>query len=177
MQFAWNLDNITAKEHAFKFIRSFEANLCVFSPLVGQLYSTYEIHPTNNQFERLVVLPDTLSHHDNYAQLIAEASVATPFFILPSDTTDKAKKMLAKRNKQGRIERFDFNDAMASLMSKNPDFIPVLSSRNIKQLKDRMPIIPIHHLDMTKLGHLSEFARNNLKNRIRGKLSSLAPLQ
>jgi len=166
----WYLDEISEKEHAFGFIRQFEHSLCVFSPLVGQLYGSYEILPANQNFDRVVVLPQSHYHHDIYSNLLNDALLQTPFFLMPSSSDRNAHLSLAKREADGRLRRGEFNRTMSQILTKHKDFVPVLNIKQIKQVGDRLPIVPVHHLRVEQMQHISRFSQTAIKQRVKSKL-------
>ena len=55
---AWDLEEISNRQRAIDFIMQFETTLCVYSPSVEQIYSTYNIYFPREYDRKMVILPD-----------------------------------------------------------------------------------------------------------------------
>ena len=118
----------------------------------------------------MVILPNQFEQHDIYTNLLQQATSPTPYFLLPSSANADSFLCLAKRNKAGELKKGEFNQAMKHVLKTHEQFVPILNFTHIKQIGERLPIVPIHHLHIDKMQHLSKFAQNAIRHRVQSKL-------
>ena len=79
---AWELDEFINRERAMDFVMQFESTLCVYSPSVEQLYSTYNMYFPEDEARKLVILPDPGAFHDTFNKIFKSAVQRTGLYVV-----------------------------------------------------------------------------------------------
>lgn len=171
----WNLNGIVYKERAVNFLKRFEQALCVFSGSVRQLYANYEITPMNEDYSRLVVLPDPYAFHDIFQSVNDEAVVKTGLYIMPGECVGREGLLLAQRGNDGKMVVTPLAKGLtyvARKMPKHEPFLPVLKNTDLRQFKNNVPILHMHRLRISELDSLSHFQISDISSTIQDKVDS-----
>ncbi|MEQ8690884.1 MAG: hypothetical protein RIC89_08615, partial [Pseudomonadales bacterium] len=92
---AWDLDEFTQATRAMEFVQQFEQTLCVYSPSVEQIYSTYNMFFPEDWDRKLVILPDATAFHDTFFHVQTDSISATGLYIVPGELMGKSGLYLA----------------------------------------------------------------------------------
>ena len=174
----WDLQSINDKSQAISFVKQFEKSFCVFSGLVGQLYSNYTINIPESTNHNLVILPDPYAFHDTFFNLNSDAVFRTGMHILSGDVINRKGLYFISQNKEKKsgLKLVPFQRGMEKILeqtSANDPFLPVLLKGDLRQLKPRMPCLHLHRLQLSKLKDISSFDRLELKRVITNRLIQL----
>ncbi len=174
----WDLDQIINRERAIEFVMQFETTLCVYSPSVEQLYSTYNMYFPEEQNRRLVILPDPAAFHDTFNGIVDEAVQDTGLYIIPGELIQKEGLYLANvdENRSLGNRQIPFEPGMKALIKNRPDddpFLPVLVKGDLREFEESWPVVHLHRVKLKELTERSELERNSIKNVIDEKLDSL----
>lgn len=175
---AWDLDEIINRESAAEFVMQFEATLCVYSPSVKQLYSTYGIYFPEDEDRKLVILPDPTAFHDTFNYIPPEAVEETGLYIIPGELISKKGLYLANvdGNRKLRSRQIPFEPGMRALEKNRPDedpFLPVLAKGDLREFGEKWPVVHMHRVKLLALTEHSELDKNSIKGTISEKLDSL----
>ena len=138
---AWDID-FTEGQRAMDFVLQFEQTLCVYSPSVQQIYSTYNMFFPDDWGRKLVILPDAAAYHDTFFHVDREAVTATGLNIIPGELIDKPGLFLANVNADRSLghRQVPFEAGLRAIMSKRPKndpFLPVLAKGDLRELHHR----------------------------------------
>jgi len=86
---AWDLEEFNHRQRAMDFVMQFESTMCVYSPSVEQLYTTYNMFFPSELERKLVILPDPTVYHDTFFHIDSAAVVATGLYIIPGELIDR----------------------------------------------------------------------------------------
>ena len=89
---AWDIGEGIDRDLAVDFIMQFETTLCVYSPSVEQLYSSYNIFFPREHHRRMVILPDPAAFHDTFSFVPAAAITMTGLYIIPGELIGADRK-------------------------------------------------------------------------------------
>lgn len=175
---AWDLEDSIDMETARNFVMQFEETLCVYSPSVQQLYSTYNIFFPEEYDRRMVILPDPGAFHDTFNGIDPEAIAKTGLYIIPGELIGKVGLHLANVDKQRNLgqRRIPFESGMRKLMSNRPaedPFLPVLAKGDLRGFERTWPVLHMHRIKLTVLEMHSALDLTNIRNVIGEKLESL----
>jgi hypothetical protein len=175
---AWDLDEFSHRERAMAFIGQFETTMCVYSPSVEQLYSSYSMYFPQEAQRRLVILPDPLAYHDTFFHIQSQAVVATGLYIVPGELLGQPGLFLAnvKENRTLGDRQVPFEPGMRAIMANRPaddPFLPVLAKGDLREFEQSWPVLHLHRVKPRVLAQISDLDRNSLASVINEKLESL----
>jgi hypothetical protein len=175
---AWELDGFTQAERAMDFVRQFEDTLCVFSPSVQQIYSTYNMFFPEDWDRRLVILPDTGAYHDTFYHVDKESVTATGLNIIPGELLGTTGLYLANVDSTRSLgqRQIPFDVGMRAIARNRPaddPFLPVLAKGDLRELEQSWPVLHLHRVNPRVIENMSDLDRTNLTNVILEKLESL----
>lgn len=176
---AWDLDAFSHRERAMEFVRQFETTMCVYSPSVEQLYSSYSMYFPQELERKLVILPDPLAYHDTFFHIQTEAVVATGLYIVPGELIGQTGLFLANVREEDRTlgdRQVPFEAGMRAIMANRPaddPFLPVLAKGDLREFEQSWPVLHLHRIKPRVLARISDLDRNSLANVINEKLESL----
>ncbi len=178
---AWDLD-FSDRQRAQDFVMQFESTLCVYSPSVQQVYTSYNMYLPKDWDRKLVILPDPTAFHDTFNYIAHEAVVATGLYIIPGELIDKQGLYLANvdENRSLGSKQVPFEPGIKTIMSRRPDddpFLPVLAKGDLREFEQTWPVLHLHRVKPAALKELSEFDRASLRSVITEKLESLFLMQ
>ncbi len=174
---AWDLDFAQA-QRAMDFVRQFETTLCVYSPSVQQIYSTYNMYFPDDWDRKLVILPDAGAYHDTFFHIGRDAVTATGLNIIPGELIDKRGLFLANvdENRDLGPRQVPFEAGLRAIMANRPDddpFLPVLAKGDLRELQQSWPVLHLHRVNPAIIENMSNLDRSSLTNVICEKLESL----
>ncbi len=176
---AWDLDDFAQAQRAMDFVLQFETTLCVYSPSVEQIYSTYNMFFPDDWDRKLVILPDAGAFHDTFYHVNRSAVTATGLNIIPGELVGKTGLYLANVDEATRglgPRQVPFEAGMRAIMkarsAKDP-FLPVLAKGDLRELEQSWPVLHLHRVNPAVVENMSELDRSNLTNVVMEKLESL----
>ncbi|MEM6707269.1 MAG: hypothetical protein AAF648_00635 [Pseudomonadota bacterium] len=160
------------------FLLQFEETLCVYSPSVKQIYSSYNIYFPKDWGSKAVILPDPNAFHDTYSFVSREAVVATGLYIIPGDMISKQGLYLANVNENRTLGSTQIPfvqgiKAIADQRSPEDPFLPILAKGDLREFEQSWPVIHLHRVRLNALPDLSEMDRRSISEAIREKLDLL----
>ena len=175
---AWDISAGIDRDVARDFIMQFETTLCVYSPSVEQLYSTYNIYFPEEYDRKMVILPDPAAFHDTFNGVVPEAVSVTGLYIIPGELIDKPGLYLANVNKDRTLgnRRIPFETGLRTIMknrSQNDPFLPVLAKGDLRSFEQSWPVLHLHRIKLESLSERSALDRTNIQNVVLEKLESL----
>jgi len=175
---AWDLDDFNDQQRAKDFVMQFETTLCVFSPSVGQLYSTYNMFFPKEWERKLVILPDPGAYHDTFYHIPNAAVTQTGLYIIPGELIDKTGLFLANVDEDRSLgnRQIPFEAGISVIMDKRPPddpFLPVLAKGDLREFEQSWPVLHLHRLNLPSLVEHSQLDRNSISNVVGEKLESL----
>lgn len=175
---AWDLDDFNQADRAMDFVRQFETTLCVYSPSVEQIYSTYNMYFPEDWDRKLVILPDAGAFHDTYYHINRSSVTATGLNIIPGELIGKNGLYLANvdENRSLGKRQIPFEAALRAIMKSRPEndpFLPVLAKGDLRELEQSWPVLHLHRVNPAKIADMSNLDRTTLTNAITEKLESL----
>lgn len=175
---AWDLSEIINRDRAIEFVMHFETTLCVYSPSVEQLYSTYHIYFPESSDRRMVILPDPGAFHDTFHGLDPRAVDETGLYIIPGELVGKAGLYLANVTRDRRLgkRQVPFEAGCKAIIgnrSKDDPFLPVLVKGDLREFGESWPVLHLHRVKLPVLAEISELDRVSISNVIMEKLTAL----
>jgi hypothetical protein len=175
---AWDIGEGIDRDLAVDFIMQFETTLCVYSPSVEQLYSTYNIFFPREYHRRMVILPDPAAFHDTFNFVRSTAVTMTGLYIIPGELIGAEGLYLANVKKDRTLgnRRIPFEVGMRTILkNRAPDdpFLPVLVKGDLRGFEESWPVLHLHRVKLGELSERSELDRTNIKNVVTEKLESL----
>lgn len=175
---AWDLDEFTQATRAMEFVQQFEQTLCVYSPSVEQIYSTYNMFFPEDWDRKLVILPDATAFHDTFFHVQTDSISATGLYIVPGELMGKSGLYLANVDADRNLgkRQIPFEAGMKTIMAKRPandPFLPVLAKGDLRELEQSWPVLHLHRVKPALIENMSQLDRTNLSNVIAEKLDSL----
>lgn len=175
---AWDIGAGIDRDVAADFVMQFETTLCVYSPSVEQLYSTYNIYFPREYDRKMVILPDPTAFHDTFNGIVPEAVSLTGLYIIPGELIDKPGLYLANVNKDRSLgtRRIPFEAGLRTIVKNRPEndpFLPVLAKGDLRAFEQSWPVLHLHRVKLGELGDRSELDRTNITNVIMEKLETL----
>ena len=175
---AWDISAGIDRDVARDFIMQFETTLCVYSPSVEQLYSTYNIYFPEEYDRKMVILPDPAAFHDTFNGVVPEAVAVTGLYIIPGELIDKPGLYLANVNKDRTLgnRRIPFETGLRTIMKNRPasdPFLPVLAKGDLRSFEQSWPVLHLHRVKLESLSERSALDRTNIQNVVLEKLESL----
>ncbi len=175
---AWDIAEIRNRQRAIEFIMQFETTLCVYSPTVEQLYSTYNIYFPEEYDRKMVILPDPGAFHDTIHGVTAEAVQTTGLYIVPGGLIKREGLYLANVSGKGELgnRQIPFEAGIRAIMKNRPDddpFIPVLAKGDLREFEDEWPVLHLHRVKLSELPEMSTLDHSNIQNGAMEKLETL----
>ena len=175
---AWDLDDFSQAQRARDFVMLFETTLCVFSPSVEQIYSSYNMFFPEDWARKLVILPDAGAFHDTFYHVDTAAVTATGLYIIPGELIGKPGLYLTNvvRGRTLGQRQIPFEAGLRTIMAHRPKedpFLPVLAKGDLRELQESWPVMHLHRVQPNAIDRMSDLDRSNLANVIREKLESL----
>jgi hypothetical protein len=175
---AWDIGAGIDRDVAADFVMQFETTLCVYSPSVEQLYSSYNIYFPREYDRKMVILPDPTAFHDTFNGVVPEAVALTGLYIIPGELIDKPGLYLANVNKDRSLgsRRIPFEAGLRTIVKSRPKddpFLPVLAKGDLRAFEQSWPVLHLHRVKLGALGDRSELDRTNIHNAIMEKLETL----
>ena len=175
----WDLDHFQRRQVAADFIKRFENRLCVYSGSVQQLYTNYHIFFPEEESRRMVILPDPYAFHDTFQNIPEEAVVKTGMNIIPGEVAGKSGLYLTVPQKTAdgvKSKVIALQTALRVINERrapNNPFLPVLVKGDLREFKQRMPMLHLHCIRLDGLGLRSQLERDSLRRVIIGKLPTI----
>lgn len=175
----WDLDSMTRRELAERFIRLFENRLCVYSESVAQLYTNYNLHFPSELGRKMVVLPSPYAFHDTLNGIERVAVRKTGLCVMPGRIAGKPGLLLTTLIKEGgpAPRRMPFKPALAQIINSQrkigDEFLPILMKGDLREFDQQMPYLHLHRLQVNRLERLSSFERADMQHTITRKLMQL----
>lgn len=176
---AWDLDDFSQAQRAMDFVLQFETTLCVYSPSVEQIYSTYNMFFPDDWDRKLVILPDAGAFHDTFYHVNRSSVTATGLNIIPGELIGKTGLYLANVDEKTRglgPRQVPFEAGMRAIMKARPaedPFLPVLAKGDLRELEQSWPVLHLHRVNPSVVENMSNLDRSNLTNVVLEKLESL----
>ena len=176
---AWDLDDFGQAQRAMDFVLQFETTLCVYSPCVHQIYTTYNMFFPEDWDRRLVILPDTGAYHDTFYHIERTAVAATGLYIVPGELLGSSGLYLANVDEDNRSlgkRQVPFESAMRIINARRPKedpFLPILAKGDLRELEQSWPVLHLHRVIPARIEKMSALDRSNLTGAISEKLESL----
>ena len=175
---AWDLDAFTQRERAIDFVSQFQATLCVYSPTVDMLYSTYEVIFPEDEDAKLVILPDHSAFYDTFTHILNHAVKPTGLYVVPGELIGKSGLHVANVTGDRSLgkRQIPLEVGLRTIISKqstDDPFLPVLTKGDLREFNQSWPVMHLHRVRPGELDHLSQLDRTNLANVIIEKLESL----
>jgi hypothetical protein len=175
---AWELDDFAQAQRAMDFVRQFETTLCVYSPSVEQIYSTYNMFFPDEWDRKLVILPDTGAYHDTFFHVERDSVRATGLYIIPGQLIGKTGLYLANVDEDRSLgtRQVPFAAGMQAIKAAQTiedPFLPVLAKGDLRELHQSWPVLHLHRVRPIGISQMSELDRLNLANVVEEKLESL----
>ncbi len=173
---AWDLEEFRQTDRAQDFVLQFETTLCVYSPSVEQLYTTYNMYfPTSG---KLVILPDPAVFHDTFNFIGPDAVTATGLYIIPGELIAKSGLHLANVNEDRTLgkRQSPFEAGLRSIINKRPDddpFLPILAKGDLREFEESWPVLHLHRVRPEALPRLSDLDKSSIASVIAEKLETL----
>ena len=175
---AWDLDDFAQAQRAMDFVLQFEPTLCVYSPSVQQIYSTYNMFFPDDWDRKLVILPDAGAYHDTFYHIDREAVTATGLNIIPGELIGRKGLYLANVDEDRSLgsRQVPFEAGLRAIIRKRPEndpFLPVLAKGDLRELEQSWPVLHLHRVRPEVVENMSNLDRTSLTNVITEKLESL----
>lgn len=175
---AWDLDEFSQRSRAMEFVSQFQNTLCVYSPTVDMLYSTYEILFPEEVDAKLVILPDKNAYYDTLTRVISDAVKPTGLYIVPGELVNRSGLYLANVTADRTLgaRQIPFEAGVRAIMSGRPKddpFLPVLTKGDLREFEQSWPVIHLHRISLPGMQHLSALDRSCIANVITEKMESL----
>jgi hypothetical protein len=179
---AWDVEETIDMEMAKDFVMQFETTLCVYSPSVKQLYSTYNIFFPKEHHRKMVILPDPSAFHDTFNGIPTDAIARTGLYIISGEFIGKAGLHLANVDKDRNLRqrRIPFEKGMRKLMESRPEndpFLPILAKGDLRGFERAWPVLHLHRVKLGPLQFHSHLDLTNITNVITEKLELLFQAQ
>jgi hypothetical protein len=175
---AWDFDEFAQAQRAMDFVLQFETTLCVYSPSVEQIYSTYNMFFPDDWDRKLVILPDAGAYHDTFYHIDRSAVSATGLHVVPGELIGKTGLYLANvdENRSLGARQIPFEAGLRAIIKRRPaddPFLPVLAKGDLRELEQSWPVMHLHRVRPNLIENMSALDRTNLTNVIAEKLESL----
>jgi len=172
------MEQFAHRERAMEFVQQFQTTMCVYSPSVEQLYTSYSMYFPQESARRLVILPDPQAYHDTFFHIQPEAVVATGLYIVPGELLDQSGLFLAnvKQNRTLGDRQIPFVEGMRTIIDHRPPddrFLPVLAKGDLREFEQSWPVLHLHRIKPRVLERISDLDRNFLTGVVMEKLDSL----
>jgi len=173
-----DIKEIVYEVYPIEFLRKFESTICVFSPIVEQIYAKYEVHVPDNDERNVVILPDFYAHTERFFGIPEHAVVPTGIKVVPGEMVNKDGIHLIGSSKvNGKQMVIDLSRGLRSLMNKkmtDGQFLPILMRGDLREYRKKYtPYLHLHRLKLSALNHLSIFEQRSIAKMIQRKLMPL----
>lgn len=178
----WDMDRLSDRTRAQRFVLQFEPCMCVYSGTVSQLYTNYGMHFPEDYQRNLVILPNPYAFHDTFNHVNDGAITPTGFHIIPGDVIKrKGLYMLIKpKDPTMPAKPIAMNRALSVLQqmrTAGDPFLPVLVKGDLKPFQGKFPCLHLHRLRLPLLSsRVSDFEKQEIKRVILDKMKGLAIL-
>lgn len=175
----WNLGVEEMRKRATRFVMDFENRLCVYSPSVEQIYTTYNMHVPRQQDHNLIILPDPFAFHDTFSHVNHEAVTQTALFIVPGDVIKRPGYFIMVPTKDKKKKLLPLSHAIKIFVENRPaddPFLPILVKGDLKPFSNQLPCLHLHRLEPSKVKGLSGFAVHDMQKAIISRLEQLVTL-
>jgi hypothetical protein len=165
----WDVSRLRDPERALRFAQRFRQSLCVFSPVVEQLYTNYVLHYSRSPEPRLVVQPNLAIEEDTFNHITADALVPTGVFI--SAAADDSAQ-LHFRVGEG-VEQVLALGAGLNFVDRKlwpSPLLPVLVNGDLRETPKGHPILHLHRLELGKITGRSAMEMKSLRLTIQDRL-------
>jgi hypothetical protein len=174
----WDLDAFSQRQRAIDFVLGFENKLCVFSGLVQQLYTNYNIFFPREEARKLVILPNPYAPHDTFNGIPEEAVSATGMTIVPGLFKGKPTLFLRIPFKSGAVTHrtIPLQMGLRVVQQQCPPqkpFLPVLMKGDLRELEESTPCLHLHRIHIDRLVSHSVLERKNIEKVILQRLGDL----
>lgn len=175
----WSLDRFEKRENARSFVKQFEGLLCVYSPTVEQIYSSYSMDFPQRENAKMVVLPNPFAFHDTFNSVDQSAVVDTGLYIIPGAMVKQTGLYLmpANQSKAAKVSPLPLRQAIAKMLASqdsNDPFLPILMKGDLREFKAEYPCLHLHRIKIKQLSRLSIFQQKDIQKSIVDKLKLLA---
>ena len=175
---AWDLDDFSQAERAMEFVLQFEPTLCVYSPSVEQIYSSYNMFFPDDWDRKLVILPEEGAFHDTFYHVDRDSITATGLNIIPGEIIGETGLYLANvaEDRSLGARQVPFEAGLKAIIANRPKddpFLPVLAKGDLRELEQSWPVLHLHRVHPRRVQNMSNLDRTNLTNVITEKLESL----
>jgi len=175
---SWDLDEFTNQDRTRDFVMQFEATMCVYSPSVEQLYTSYQMFFPQEWQRKLVILPDPQAYHDTFFNIQIEAIAATGLYIIPGELIGRDGLFLANVDEDRSLghRQVPFETGMRAIIAAQPDdepFLPILAKGDLREFEQSWPVLHLHRVRPKVLERISELDKSSIGNVIYEKLETL----
>ncbi|MFL0795920.1 MAG: hypothetical protein K6L73_00280 [Cellvibrionaceae bacterium] len=173
----WDLGDFGERDRATQFVMQFENKLCVFSGIVGQLYTNYSIHFPQDENHKLVILPNPYAHHDTLFGLPEDAAIDTGLNVIPGEMVGKKGLYITiPFKKGGKVQPVPLQVGIKAINARRaPDnpFLPVLMKGDLRELNQNTPCLHLHAIEVKKLKDMSKMEVSDLQRVITERLPDI----
>ncbi len=174
----WSLEHFNQQAMAKEFVTRFESRLCVYSPSVKQVYTSYSINFPNSESGRMVVLPDPYAFHDTFHNIETDAVRDTGLFIVPGALINKSGLFIIVKYKNQSVKPvpLPIRHALKKMVNTGGDhdpFLPILIKGDLREFNSTTPCLHLHRIKLNDLTSRSEFEKTAIKKAVFSKLSDL----
>lgn len=171
----WELETFKQRKRAHEFVLNFENKICVFSGMVEQLYTNYNIFMPAEENSRLVILPNPYAHHDIFHGIPDGAVKATGLFIVPGDKGQLLLRIpLRGGGKPFRLVPLQIGFKLINQRRPpNLPLLPVLVKGDLRELDARTPCLHLHAISLTNMAMLSPLEVNEIRRTILDRINVL----
>ncbi|MFT6386844.1 MAG: hypothetical protein ACJAUP_000212 [Cellvibrionaceae bacterium] len=154
----------TNRQRAIDFVWMYIPSFCVYCSYTGQLYTNYDLYNLENT-SGVIVLPK--NHHDTF-NFSGENSVFKTKFVMATSSNLKKTKLLDLRQ-PGNIKSLQTNLFNLALEKR---LLPVVLKSDLRRLKNDLPYLSIHTLDLANLPSMSDFRLSQIEAAVLDRLES-----
>ncbi|MFT7561184.1 MAG: hypothetical protein ACI93R_003109 [Flavobacteriales bacterium] len=174
----WDIENFKKRQEAKDFLLSVENQLCVFSGIVEQLYTNYDVFFPKEESRKIVILPNPYAPHDTFHGIPDEAVRATGLFLLKTGGADERSLQLAIPLRKGtkRYRRVPLGVGLKMINAKRPEdkpFLPVVMKGDLREFNQNIPCIHLHSLTLDDVPMLSEMELSGIQSVVEDRLHLL----
>ena len=175
---SWDLDEFTNQDRARDFVMQFETTMCVYSPSVEQLYTSYQMFFPQEWERKLVILPDPQAYHDTFFNIQVEAVAATGLYIVPGELINRDGLFLANVDENRGLgqRQVPFETGMRAIIDAQPDdepFLPILANGDLREFEQSWPVLHLHRVRPKVLERISDLDKSSIGNVVYEKLETL----
>lgn len=175
----WDLNAFNQYERCARFVNQFKEILCVYSPMVGQIYGNYDVVMPTQDLKRLIILPNPYAYHDIIHNIPEDAISATGIHIVPGELLGRKGIFMTipfttsdGQRKQKAMPIISGVKLITQKRGSREALLPVLTKGDLKELKQEFPSLHLHRVNLDKLHGFSDFDKKMLADMIEEKLHS-----